>query len=134
MGKKDIESRKDIELLVHTFYKKVRRHDALGPIFNEAIEDWDEHLDKLCDFWETTLFLVKKYSGNPLRAHLKVDQDTGHKVEQIHFGNWLNLWFESLDELFVGKNTEVAKSRARNMAHMMFIRIWEARNNKQTIT
>lgn len=134
MEKKDIESRKDIELLVHTFYEKVRRHDALGPIFNETIDDWDEHLDKLCGFWETNLFLVKKYDGNPLRAHLKVDEDTGHKVDQIHFGNWLNLWFETLDELFEGKNAEVAKHRARNMAHIMFIRIWEARNKKQTIT
>ena len=34
---------------VHTFYARVRRHPVLGPIFNEAVEDWDEHLAEVAD-------------------------------------------------------------------------------------
>ncbi|MFT7031658.1 MAG: hemoglobin [Cyclobacteriaceae bacterium] len=134
MERKDIESREDIELLVHTFYSKVRKHTTLGPIFNQVIDNWDEHLDKLCGFWETNLFFVQKYKGNPLQTHLDVDKELGHQIDQLHFGNWLNLWFETLDELYHDKNAEIAKHRARNMAHIMFIRIWEARNKKQQAT
>jgi hemoglobin len=60
MEKTDILLREDVESLVHTFYSKVRTHDALGPIFNQAINDWDDHLKKLCDFWETNLFFCSK--------------------------------------------------------------------------
>jgi hemoglobin len=37
--------------LVDTFYARVRADGALGPIFNDAIPDWPEHLDKLAAFW-----------------------------------------------------------------------------------
>jgi len=129
MQQHDIISRGDIELLVTTFYKKVRKHPTLAPIFNEIISDWDEHISKLSDFWQTNLFFVKAYKGNPLHAHISTDQQVNHTIEQVHFGNWLQLWFETLDELFTGKNTELAKNRARNMAHIMFIRIFQARKD-----
>jgi hemoglobin len=38
------------------------------------IEDWDEHLEKLTDFWEMNLFGGKSYKGDPLKAHVKVDE------------------------------------------------------------
>lgn len=130
MKRKEIESREDIALLVNTFYGKVRQHEALGPIFNGVIHDWPEHLEKLTDFWNTNLFFVKAYKGNPLRAHLDVDKQFNHSIEQAHFGNWLQLWFETLDELFIGRNSEIAKTRARSMAHIMFLRIFNAREHK----
>lgn len=125
--KKDIESRDDVALQVETFYCKVRQHNALGPIFNEVIQDWPAHLKRLTDFWETNLFFVKAYKGNPLRVHLEVDQHFNNNIEQAHFGHWLQLWFETLDALFEGQNCELAKKRARSMAHIMFLRIYSAR-------
>ncbi|MBO3698251.1 group III truncated hemoglobin [Roseivirga sp. E12] len=127
MKRKEIESREDVALLVNTFYAKVRAHETLGPIFNGVIEDWPEHLDKLVDFWETNLFFVRAYKGNPLKAHLDVDRQFDHSIEQAHFGNWLQLWFETLDELFIGDNVDIAKTRARTMAHTIFLRIFSAR-------
>ena len=125
--KKEIESRADVALLVNTFYGKVRKHTTLGLIFNEMIDDWPAHLDKLTDFWETNLFFVRAYKGNPLRAHLHVDEHFDHTIEQAHFGHWLQLWFETLDTLFEGKNCELAKKRARSMAHTMFLKIYTER-------
>lgn len=133
MNKHDILSRQDVELLVNTFYSKVRRHDSIGPIFNEIITNWPEHLSRLADFWETNLFFVKAYKGNPLRAHLSVDQHFDNKIQQAHFGHWLQLWFETLNDLFEGKNKELAKERARSMAHIMFVRIFQARSPKEQI-
>ncbi|MEO9803958.1 MAG: group III truncated hemoglobin [Reichenbachiella sp.] len=131
MIKHDIRSRQDVELMVNTFYDKVRQHHSIGPFFNEIITDWSEHLSKLADFWETNLFFVKAYKGNPLRAHLSVDQHFNNEIEQAHFGHWLQLWFETLDDLFEGKNKELAKERARSMAHIMFLRIFQAKDHKE---
>ena len=38
-----------IARLVHAFYARVRADAELGPIFNDAIEDWPGHLEKLGD-------------------------------------------------------------------------------------
>ena len=127
MEKHDIQSREDVETLVRSFYGRVRQHKEIGPFFNEVITDWSEHIHKLTDFWETNLFFVKAYKGNPLKAHIQVDQQFDGKIEQAHFGHWLQLWFNTLDDLFVGKNKDLAKERARNMASLMFIRIFKAR-------
>lgn len=48
----DITNRKDIELMVDTFYAEVREDDLLGPIFNRIIKDnWSKHLDTMYRFW-----------------------------------------------------------------------------------
>ncbi|UXP31633.1 group III truncated hemoglobin [Reichenbachiella agarivorans] len=130
MNKNDISSREDLELLVNTFYGKVRRHAMLGPIFNTVINDWPEHLSKLADFWETNLFFVQKFKGNPMKAHLEVDEQFDHSISQEHFGNWLQLWFETMDELFEGEKATLAKERARNIAHITFMRLFEARQTR----
>ena len=130
MKLRDISTRKDVETLVATFYSKVRLHPEIGPFFNVTISNWPEHLSKLSDFWETNLFFKKAYKGNPLRAHVVVDENFDQGIEQSHFGNWLELWFCTVDELFEGKNAHLAKERARNMAHIMFIRIFEAKKRR----
>lgn len=44
----DIGILKDIELLVDSFYTKVRSDELLGPIFNGVIQNrWPEHLKKM---------------------------------------------------------------------------------------
>jgi len=127
MERKDIQTRNDISLLIRSFYEKVRAHELLGPIFNQAIDDWDSHLDRLTDFWETNLFFVRNYKGNPLQVHIDVDRQFEGSIEQLHFGNWLQLWFETLDALFQGRYTEIAKARARSMASTMFMKIYQSR-------
>ena len=54
--KRDIVDRRDVAIIVHAFYTKVRADELLGPIFNKIITDWDEHLERLIDFWEMSLF------------------------------------------------------------------------------
>lgn len=125
--KSDIKTREDVYLLVTSFYNKIRNDAVLGPYFNEAIKDWDAHLNNLTTFWESSLFLKTRYLGNPLEAHIKVDKTNNHSITQEHFGLWLNLWFETIDELFEGDYAQNAKERARKMSTFLYLKIFEAR-------
>lgn len=127
--KNDIQNRNDIALLVRSFYTDVRSHEILGPIFNSIITDWETHFDLLTDFWETQLFLKRKYQGNPVQAHQEVDDKLKGTVTSEHFGLWLNLWFATIDKLFEGETAWVAKNRAQKMSTMLFMKIFEHRKN-----
>ena len=123
----DIQNREDVYKLVSTFYAKVKDNEKIGYVFNEIIQDWPSHLEKLTDFWETNLFFVSKFRGNPMQAHVEVDRHFNHGIEQKHFGEWLNLWFETIDELFEGDRASIAKNRARNMASNLFMAVYQHR-------
>ncbi|MBD0831695.1 group III truncated hemoglobin [Aestuariibaculum sediminum] len=127
MIKKDITTREDVFLLVSSFYAKIRKDKVLGPFFNNAISDWDAHLEKLTGFWESSLFLKTKYLGNPLKVHVKVDQENNNSISDVHFGLWLNLWYQTIDELFAGDYAENAKRRARKMGTFLYMEIFKAR-------
>ena len=84
--KKDIEDFKDIQLLVDTFYSKVRKNPVIGGIFESSIEDWPTHLEILYSFWESLLFDKNTYTGNPLAVHMAMP------LKEQHFEVWLGLW------------------------------------------
>ncbi|EDP94939.1 group III truncated hemoglobin [Kordia algicida OT-1] len=128
--KKDIQNRADVHLLVTTFYAKIRKDEILGPIFNNRIQHWDAHLEHLTDFWESSLFFVNKYKGNPLEKHIEVDAAIHHIINEKHFGIWLNHWIQTLDALFEGDKTSIAKNRARKMGTFIYIKLFEARTAK----
>lgn len=125
----DIENRNDISVLVNTFYSKIRGDMLLGPIFNGQIpqEEWPKHLSKLTDFWETNLFGIAKFKGNPTQKHINVDAHLKHTIDQVHFGKWLQLWFETISELYEGPRATKAKESARKMATGQFLAIWNNR-------
>lgn len=127
--KKEIENRADVFNLVDTFYKKVRVDEFLGPIFEAHIDDWPRHIDRLTDFWETNLFFVRKFKGNPMLKHQIVDAAAGYTINEHHFGTWLNLWFHTIDDLFVGERAHVAKNRARSMGTFFHVGLFKARKN-----
>lgn len=128
-ARKEIETREDISFLVRSFYAKIRIDDMLGPIFNNAIHDWEPHLEKLTDFWEGNLFFfVKtKYNGDPKIAHNELDERLHNTLTMNHFGHWINLWLETIDEYFEGDTAERAKMIARKMASFLFLKIVENR-------
>ena len=131
MTKTEIKNREDVHKLVTTFYDAVRKDELLGPIFNSIITDWEEHLEKLTDFWESNLFFKKKYTGNPLTKHVEVDKQQKGAINEMHFGVWLNLWFQTIDNLFVGEKAQLAKNRARNMGTFIHLKIFEARTTNE---
>ncbi len=126
--KKDIENRADISELVHQFYDKIRADEEISPYFNQLIPDWDSHLEKLTDFWETNLFGIRKYKGNPIAVHNKVDEHFHGQITANEFGIWLNYWFQTLDELFEGQNVEILKDRARRMGSFFYLNMFKNRS------
>ena len=100
----------DVERLVRRFYQAVIPDPQLGPIFHRMDVDWSVHIPKLVDFWCLRLFDQPGYAGNAVGAHQPV-------LERCSFGDaelarWLELWEETVDELFVGDVAELAKQRA----------------------
>ncbi len=131
-----IENRNDVNRLVNRFYAKIRKDELLGPIFNSHIaeEKWPEHLSKLTDFWETNLFGIPKFKGSPSAKHINVDANLNHTIESKHFGKWLQLWFQTIDELYEGELALKAKESARKMSTGQFLTIWNNRpENKKVV-
>jgi hemoglobin len=125
--KKQIENRADIAFLVQQFYGKIKADKEIGFYFTTMIEDWEAHLEKLTDFWETNLFAVKKYKGNPHETHNEVDAHFEGRITSNEFGIWLNYWFQTLEEHFEGENVAILKRRARKMGTFLFLSMFEHR-------
>jgi hemoglobin len=105
-----IEGREQIITLVDIFYHKVRSDSFIGPIFDvEAQVSWDEHIEKLYNFWEDLLFGTQKYHGRPFPKHTQFDL----KIE--HFERWLKLFDEAVDENFTGLKANEAKEMAHRI-------------------
>lgn len=122
--KKDIENRKDIQLLVNSFYEKVKADPVIGYIFNDIVKvNWERHLPVMYDFWENSLFFTGNYSGNPLDSHKRL-----HKIVSLnakHFDQWNKLFCLTVDELFEGAKASLAKQRAYSISTVMKIKIVE---------
>ena len=56
---------------VDRFYAKARADALLGPVFNDAVEDWPHHLAKIQAFWSSVMLTSGRYKGSPMAAHLK---------------------------------------------------------------
>lgn len=122
----DIKNLDDIKLLVDTFYAKVRKDSIIGPIFNEKIGDkWAEHLERMYRFWQTILLEEHTYSGSPFPPHKHLP------VAKEHFDRWMEIFTETLNNLFKGALAEEAKLRAKNMAEMFFYKIDYFRNGNR---
>jgi hemoglobin len=75
-----------IAALVTAFYAQVRRDPLIGPIFEQRVDDWDIHLEKLCAFWSSVMLMTGRYHGQPMQAHMPLP------VGNEHFDRWLALF------------------------------------------
>jgi len=102
-----------IRELVYGFYDKVRADPALGSIFNRVVEDWDEHLPRMCDFWSSVLLMTGRFKGAPMVVHARIPE-----VRASHFTRWLQLFHQTARELcppeaaalFIAKSEMIAES------------------------
>ena len=97
--KPDISSREHIELLVNTFYEKVQNDDVIAHFFNDVAQvNWEKHLPKMYDFWDSIIRNQHNYHGSPMPKHIALSEKSSMKKE--HFERWLQLFNSTLDELF----------------------------------
>jgi hemoglobin len=120
--KRELNSRDDIELLVNSFYERVQQDELIGHIFNDIAKvNWQHHLPKMYDFWETILFGQKGFKGNPMEVHFKLNQL--HPLLAEHFERWKSIFFETVEEHFEGEFADFAKQKAQSIADLMFFKI-----------
>ncbi|MCB0737347.1 MAG: group III truncated hemoglobin [Bacteroidetes bacterium] len=123
----DLTTRQHIETLITQFYQKAMADELIGHFFSDVIAlNLDEHLPKICDFWESTLFYKGNYSGNPMQVHIALNQKS--KMQPAHFERWLALFNQTIDELFDGPTALLAKTRAQSIATTMQIKLLQVGN------
>ena len=123
---KKLESRKDIELLVNSFYDKVVQDETIGFFFKDIIKvDFQKHLPKMYSFWESILFGQMSYKGNPMAVHFPINHLEA--MEKHHFAQWLKLWKQTIEENFTGYNADMAINKSENIANLMSYKMEMAR-------
>ena len=122
----DITQRKDLELLIDSFYKKALKDKLIQHFFTDVVPlDWEQHIPLIVDFWESSLLDSGNYKGNPMSAHLKLDQRS--PLKKVHFDRWLELWERNVNENFEGEKAKLAISRAKQIAQLMQYKIEQER-------
>lgn len=119
---KDIETREDIELVLHKFYEKAFLDDTIGFFFTEVVPlDLKSHLPVIADFWESVLFGTHGYRKNVMEVHQHIHMLS--RIEQLHLERWVNLFQNTIDDNFEGNNAELMKQRAQSIATLMNIKL-----------
>jgi hemoglobin len=108
--RRSIETVADVEELVRRFYQAAIPDPQLGPIFHDFQVDWSVHIPTLVAFWARELLGEPGYSGRTVRAHAPVLDCRSFGEAEVD--RWLELWAETVDELFTGEVATLAKSRA----------------------
>ena len=122
----DISTHEDVQLLVNSFYDRVKGDGILGPIFNNVIEDWSQHLPKMYRFWGTVLFGEPGYSGNTIATHITINKK--FPLQQEHYDRWIGLWKSTVDGLFAGEKAEEAKKRGMLMIQLIHLKVDDSHN------
>jgi len=81
-----------IQRVVDAFYSRIRVDPMLGPIFEEHVTDWSQHLPAMVAFWCRTVLHKGHYSGRPMEAHMRIPG-----LGAAHFELWLELWAATVE-------------------------------------
>jgi hemoglobin len=104
-----------LQALVDDFYARVRADPKLGPIFNDAIDDWPGHLDKLTAFWSSVMLTSGRYKGQPVPAHMRHIT----RITPELFDRWLALWAESTEQLMTPEAAALLQAKAARIAESL---------------
>jgi hemoglobin len=99
-----------ISVLVRAFYAQVRNDPLIGPIFEEKVDDWNHHLEKLCAFWSSVVLMTGRYHGQPMQAHLSL------QIRAEHFERWIEIFEATALSVCPRNAADVFIDRARRIA------------------
>lgn len=109
------ELKQALPALIERFYGRVRQDPQLGPVFNDAVADWDHHLGVLVEFWSGVMLGTKGFTGNPMQAHLR----HAERITSEMFGRWLKIWGETTDELLSPPAAAALQARAARIGQSL---------------
>jgi hemoglobin len=114
----------DFRRVVDAFYARVRDDALLGPIFNGAIDDWPDHLDKLEAFWSSVMTASGRYKGQPMPAHVR----HADRLTPQAFERWLALWRATTSELLAPAAAAAMQDKASRIAESLSLGVeWHRR-------
>jgi len=118
----DIQNQEDLYLLVDEFYKKLLSDDKISYLFTEVVKiKIEEHLPILVTFWSQAILGTGGYTNNLTQIHLDI-----HKKEPLTpelFTIWLDHFYASVDENFMGEKSEKIKTQVLSIATILKIKI-----------
>jgi len=100
-----------IERMVRLFYQRSLADEILGPIFREAIHDWEPHIKRVADFWSGIVHGTGRYQGNAYAPHMRL------KFEPEAFDHWLAAFEFAANESLAPQDAATAIRVARHMAN-----------------
>jgi len=104
-----------IEALVDRFYDRIQVHPTLGPVFNAAVDDWDEHKRLLVSFWTSVVLRAGTYRGNPMAAHQPL------ALGEDHFARWLALWDDTAHDVLPQRQAQHVSEIAQRIGRSLRI-------------
>ena len=105
----------DLARLVPLFYARVRADAELGPIFEQAIDDWPEHIERLTAFGSSVSNGTRRYKGDPMAAHLKHREHMSPAL----FARWLALWADTAVEVLPAPAAAAVQARAERIGQSL---------------
>jgi len=114
---RDIATENDVGVVVRRFYRAVITDPLLGPLFERYGIDWPHHIPKLDRYWQYVLLERPGSPVNTIAAHGPVQRST--PFDREHIDRWLELWEETVDDVYVGPVAERAKSRAHQVGRAL---------------
>jgi hemoglobin len=103
-----------IRAVVDEFYRRARRDDRLGVVFETHVEEWATHLDRMVDFWSAALLRSGRYAGRPVERHRTIEE-----LSAAHFDRWVDLFEATVRDLCPPPQAMAFLVRARRMREGM---------------
>ena len=116
--KSDLDSPEAIELMVESFYSRIKNDPRLSLIFFELGKvDLDMHLPHIKRYWGKLLLANPGYDRHTMNIHRALHEKVN--LRPADFERWLALFLETIDDSFSGPLAERAKKVASNVAGNM---------------
>lgn len=107
-----------LRALLTDFYGRARADTLIGPMFEEAVHDWDAHLDRVTAFWITMLGGVRPGEAGVWRGDLN-GAHAGLGLRRAHLERWLHLFDEAARAQLTPQAASLLGERARRMGERL---------------
>jgi len=110
-------TKENIHKMIILFYTKIIKDEQVGSFFIEKLGDdlksekWVKHLETLTSFWATVPLQDFTYKGNPFAPHAQIKG-----ISSQAFQRWLELFFQTLDTIYVEEIANSFKLRSQVIA------------------
>ena len=105
--------------LLERFYGRVRQDADLGPVFNDAVDDWPRHLERLAEFWSSVMLTTGRYKGDPMMKHLV----HAERITPDMFTRWLTMWEQTTREMLAPEAASAMQAKAHRISESLQLAI-----------